>query len=58
MLTHSQPKAKPSIHQLLPVFQAVLTAQVVRGLLKDKAPETRFYVRIYSPLVVLWCLVF
>lgn len=56
MIAHLQPKAQTSIQQLQPVFKAVLSREVIRNLLKTS--EKRFYERLFTPLVVTWCLVF
>jgi hypothetical protein len=52
----TQPKATSSIQQLLPVFKATLSADAIGGLLAGSS--TRFYQRLFTPLIVLWCLVF
>lgn len=51
-----QPKAGGSISQALSVFNALLPANVVEELVAGTSK--RFYDRIYSPLVVVWCLIF
>jgi len=58
MVTASQPEAKPSIQQLLPIFQEMVPAQVVRVLAKTAYSPKRFYERLFTPLVTVWCLVF
>lgn len=56
MIAYHQPKAQASIHQLQPVFKAVLSKEVIGDLLK--ASEKRVYERLFTPMVVMWCLVF
>ena len=52
MLTQSQPKAKPNIPELLPVFQELLPAKVIRELVQ--ASGRRFYERLFTPLIMVW----
>jgi hypothetical protein len=52
MPTQSQPQAKPTIPQLLPVFQELLPVKVIRALIG--ASGQRFYERLFTPLVVVW----
>lgn len=56
MIAYHQPKAQASIHQLQLVFKTVLTKEVIGDLLK--ASEKRVYERLFTPMVVMWCLVF
>lgn len=53
MLMQSQSRARPSIQQLLPTFQAFLSPQTVQHLVGVSGK--RFYDRLYSPLIVVWC---
>lgn len=55
-MAQSQPKEIPGIQQVLPVFKEALSADFVGGLLR--ASPCRFYQRLLTPLIVLWCLVF
>ncbi len=52
MSTQSEPNAKPSIPQLLPVFQELLPVEVIRDLVR--ASGKRFYERLFTPLVMVW----
>jgi len=56
MSTQSQPKAKPSISELFPVFQELLPVQVIRGLVR--ASQKCFYERLFTPLILVWCLTY
>lgn len=58
MIGTCQPKAKPSIHQLLPCFQEIIPAQFVREEMQTACAPKRFYERLFSPLILVWCLVF
>ncbi len=58
MVTNSQPKAKPNIQQILPTFQEMLPAQFIRDLAKAAYSPKGFYERLFTPLIVVWCLVF
>ena len=51
-----QPKSTPSIQQVLPVFKEALSAHVIEDVLATS--PVRFYQRLFTPLIVLWCLVF
>jgi len=52
MSTQSQPKAKPSTAELLPVFQELLPVKVIRELVQ--ASGRRFYERLLTPLIMVW----
>ena len=52
MSTQSQPKEKPSIPELLPVFQELLPVKVIRELVQ--ASGRRFYERLLTPLIMVW----
>jgi hypothetical protein len=52
MTIQSQPKEKPSIVELLPVFQELLPVKVVRELVQ--ASGRRFYERLFTPLIMVW----
>ncbi len=52
----SQPKASESIAELLALFQELLPAPVLEAELQ--ASGRRFYQRLFTPLVLIWCLVF
>ena len=56
MRDHSQPKTRPSIAELQDVFQLVLPPQVIRELVKVSG--RRFYVRLLTPLILVWCLIY
>ena len=52
MFTPPQPKVQPSAPELLPVFQRLLPAQVIRELVQ--ASGKRFYEHLFPPLIVVW----
>lgn len=52
MPTQSQPKAKPSIAELLPVFQELLPVKVIRELVQ--ASGRPFYEGLLTPLIMVW----
>lgn len=56
MSTFSQSPARPGPAELLPVFQELLPAQVVRDLVR--AAGRRFYERLFTPLILLWGMVY
>jgi hypothetical protein len=56
MSIQSQAPASPSLPELLHTFQELLPAKVIRELIRDSGK--RFYVRIFAPLVLLWCLLY
>lgn len=56
MVASVQPRALPSIPHVLLAFKALVDAEEVRTL--AKASGRRFYDRIYTPLVVVWCFIF
>jgi len=56
MAAQSQPQVKPSIPELLPVFQELLPASVIRALVQ--ASQKRFYERLFTPLLLVWCFIF
>ena len=56
MFAHAQPKAQPSINQLVPVFNTVVSTQVICNSVETS--QKRSYKRLYTPLVLIWCLVF
>lgn len=49
-------QARPSLPELVPVFQELLPVKMVYDQLK--ASGKRFYERLFTPLVVLWGLIF
>ena len=53
MYTQSQPKGKPSLSELLPVFQEVLPIHLLRAWIQ--ASGKRFYERLFTPLILGWC---
>jgi hypothetical protein len=55
-MTQAQSRAKPSIHQVLPTFKELVTAEDIRALLKTSSK--RFYERLCTPLIVVWCFIF
>lgn len=56
MSTQAQPQVKPSLPQLLPVFQGLLPVPVIQGLVQ--ASGKRFYERLFTPLLLVWCFIF
>lgn len=56
MSVQSPVSARPSTSELLPVFQELLPVRVVTELVY--ASEKRFYVRIFTPLILLWCMIY
>ena len=56
MSMRSQVPAKPSTSELLPVFQELLPVRAIAELVR--VSEKRFYVRIFTPLILLWCLIY
>ena len=55
-MTPTQPRAIPSIQQVLPTFKEFVRAEDVRAL--AKASGKRFYERLYTPLIVVWGFIF
>lgn len=55
-MTLTQSKAMPSIQQVLPTFQELLPIRGVRDLME--ASGGRFYERLFTPLIVVWCFIF
>ena len=47
----------PTLEQLFPVFRSCFTRATIRQLLDQSAPTTTFYWRLFTPLIVLWCLI-
>ena len=47
----------PTLEELFPVFRACFTRATIRQLLAHSAPTTTFYWRLFTPLIVLWCLI-
>ena len=56
MMAQTQPRAKPSIQQVLPVFKELLSAATVRNLVKGCG--LTMYERLFTPLIVVWCFIF
>lgn len=56
MVAQTQPRAKPSIQQVLPVFKGLLSAAIVRDWVKGC--ELSMYERLFTPLIVVWCFIF
>ncbi len=48
--------AKPRPAELLPVFTELLPVQVLRDLVR--ASKRRFYERLWTPLIGVWCLIY
>lgn len=47
----------PTLEDLFPVFRSCFTRATIRQLLAQSAPTTTFYWRLFTPLIVLWCLI-
>jgi hypothetical protein len=47
----------PTLEELFPVFRSCFTRATIRQLLVQSAPTTTFYWRLFTPLIVLWCLI-
>lgn len=47
----------PTLEDLFPVFRTCFTRATIRQLLDHSAPTTTFYWRLFTPLIVLWCLI-
>jgi hypothetical protein len=47
----------PTLEELFPVFRTCFTRATIRQLLAQSAPTTIFYWRLFTPLIVLWCLI-
>lgn len=56
MQPQSQPKAQPSMAELLPVFQELLPSHLIRAWLAESGQ--RFYERLFTPLVMVWGLIY
>src|SRR6266542_5959653 len=48
----------PTPEELLPVFRTCFSRASVQQLLRQTAPTTTFYWRLFTPVIVLWCLIF
>ncbi len=55
-MARTQSRAPLSIQQALPAFKAILPVQVARDLMKSYGG--RFYERLFTPLIVIWCFIF
>lgn len=58
MMTATQPKALSTIQQCLPTFQKLVPALFIRDLARVVHAPHRFYERVFTPAIVVWCLVF
>jgi len=47
----------PTPEALLPVFRSCFTRATIKQLLRTTSPNPRFYWRVFTPLVLLWCLI-
>ena len=47
----------PTLEELFPVFRSCFSRTTIRQLLSQSAPTTTFYWRLFTPLIVLWCLI-
>lgn len=56
MVTQAASRAMPSIPQVFPTFKELVPAEAVQAL--TKASDKRFYERLYTPLIVVWCFIF
>ena len=46
----------PTLEDLFPIFRTCFTRATIEQLLRQSAPTTTFYWRLFTPLIVLWCL--
>lgn len=47
----------PTLEELFPVFHTCFSRASIRQLLGQIAPTTTFYWRLFTPLIMLWCLI-
>ena len=47
----------PTPEELLPLFRTCFSRATIQQLLRETAPTTTFYWRLFTPLIVLWCLI-
>ena len=47
----------PTLEELFPVFRTCFSRATIRQLLDQSAPTSTFYWRLFTPLIVLWCLI-
>lgn len=58
MTTPTPTCVHPTPEDLLPVFRICFSRASVQQLLRQTTPTTTFYWRVFTPLIVLWCLIF
>jgi len=56
VVARTESRAMPSIQQVLSTFKELLSAEVVQDLVTVSGG--RFYQRLFTPLVVVWCFIF
>src|SRR6266487_2367869 len=57
MMTPAPVCLRPTLEELLPVFRSCFSRATLRQLLQQTAPTSTFYWRLFTPLIVLWCLI-
>jgi hypothetical protein len=57
MATPTPVCVQPTPEELLPIFRTCFTRATIRHLLRQTAPTTTFYWRVFTPLILLWCLI-
>jgi hypothetical protein len=57
MMTPSPVCVHPTPEDLLPIFQACFSRATIQRLLRETAPTTIFYWRLFTPLILLWCMI-
>ncbi len=57
MATTAPVCAHPTPEELLPVFRTCFTRATIQHLLRATAPNPQFYWRVFTPLILLWCLI-
>ena len=58
MATPTPACVHPTPEQLLPIFRECFTRATLQHWLRDCTPATTFYWRLFTPLILLWCLIF
>ena len=57
MTTRTRPCVHPTPEALLPIFRTCFTRATIQQLLRTTAPNPCFYWRVFTPLILLWCLI-
>src|SRR5512138_3607806 len=58
MATPTPACVHPTPEELLPIFRECFTRATLQHWLRDSSPATTFYWRLFTPLILLWCLIF